>query len=561
MNYLTHALREHQELAVFLTLAIGFFIGRLRIGTFSLGTAVGTLLAGVAIGQLNIQVPAVVKYVFFDLFLFTTGYKVGPQFFRALKKDALPQLAITLVLCVTCLLAAFTAAKLLGYDVGTAAGMLAGAFTESTVIGTASDAIGRLATISDAEKTRLVNNIPVAYAVTYLIGTAFIVWFLPNVGPKLMRVNLKEEARKLRAKIAASDAGEPETPSAYQALAVRAYQVTNPNLINRSVAELEARPKQARVFISRIRRDGRIIEPNPDTVVRESDVIAVLTRSELLTARGAEIGAEVDDKELLDFPIEFLDVVITNKSLVGKTIVELAGMDFARGVFLKKLTRVGEPMPFSPATRIERGDVMTLIGAARDVERAAKNLGYADRQTVMTDMIFVGLGIVLGGLVGLLSITIGGLPLTLTASGGALIMGLIFGWLRAVHPTFGRIPGSAMWIFDTVGLTVFMACVGLAAGPSFFSGLQKSGVSLIFVGLVIAVLPHTVSILFGRYVLKMNPVIVLGACSGAGTITAALRAIQEEAQSDLPALGYTVPYAIGNIVLTSWGPVLVAMMS
>jgi len=561
MNYLTHALREHQELAVFLTLAIGFFIGRLRIGTFSLGTAVGTLLAGVAIGQLNIQVPAVVKYVFFDLFLFTTGYKVGPQFFRALKKDALPQLAITLVLCVTCLLAAFTAAKLLGYDVGTAAGMLAGAFTESTVIGTASDAIGRLATISDAEKTRLVNNIPVAYAVTYLIGTAFIVWFLPNVGPKLMRVNLKEEARKLRAKIAASDAGEPETPSAYQALAVRAYQVMNPNLINRSVAELEARPKQARVFISRIRRDGRIIEPNPDTVVRESDVIAVLTRSELLTARGAEIGAEVDDKELLDFPIEFLDVVITNKSLVGKTIVELAGMDFARGVFLKKLTRVGEPMPFSPATRIERGDVMTLIGATRDVERAAKNLGYADRQTVMTDMIFVGFGIVLGGLVGLLTITIGGLPLTLTASGGALIMGLIFGWLRAVHPTFGRIPGSAMWIFDTVGLTVFMACVGLAAGPSFFSGLQKSGISLVFVGLVIAVLPHTVSILFGRYVLKMNPVIVLGACSGAGTITAALRAIQEEAQSDLPALGYTVPYAIGNIVLTSWGPVLVAMMS
>jgi putative transport protein len=561
MNYLTHALREHQELAVFLTLAIGFFIGRLRIGTFSLGIAVGTLLAGVAIGQLNVQVPAVVKYVFFDLFLFTTGYKVGPQFFRALKKDALPQLAITLVLCVTCLLAAFSAAKLLGYDIGTAAGMLAGAFTESTVIGTASDAIGRLTTISDAEKTSLINNIPVAYAVTYLIGTAFIVWFLPNVGPKLMRVNLREEARKLRTKIAGSGAGDSETPSAYQVLAVRAYRVTHPDLINRNVAELEARPKQARVFISRIRREGKIIEPDPDTVIREGDVIAVLTRSELLTARGTEIGVEVDDKKLLDFPIEVLDVVITNKSFVGKTIVDLAAMEFARGVFLKKLTRVGEPMPFSPATRVERGDMMTLVGAVRDVERAAKELGYADRKTVMTDMIFVGLGIVLGGLVGLLTVTVAGLPLTLTASGGALIMGLVFGWLRAVHPTFGRIPESAMWIFDTVGLTVFMACVGLAAGPSFFSGLQKSGVSLVFVGLVIAVLPHTASILFGRYVLKMNPVILLGACSGAGTITAALRAIQEEAQSDLPALGYTVPYAIGNIVLTSWGPVLVAMMS
>src|SRR5947209_8669260 len=198
MNYLTNALREHQELAIFLTLAIGFLIGRVKIGSFSLGMVVGTLLAGVAVGQLNIQVSPVVKYVFFDLFLFTTGYKVGPQFFRALKKDALPQLALTVVLCLTCLFAAFAAAKFLHYDMGTAAGLLAGAFTESTVIGTASDAIGRLA-MSDADKTSLTNNIPVAYAVTYLVGTGFIVWFLPNIGPKLMRINLKEEARKLQA--------------------------------------------------------------------------------------------------------------------------------------------------------------------------------------------------------------------------------------------------------------------------------------------------------------------------------------------------------------------------
>ena len=272
-------------------------------------------------------------------------------------------------------------------------------------------------------------------------------------------------------------------------------------------------------------------------------------------------GTEVSDVELLDFPIEFLDVVITNKAFVGKSIGELAAMDFARGVFLKKITRTGLKMPFSPDLRLERGDLVTLFGSEKDVARAAKNLGYPDRPSVMTDMIFVGLGIFLGGLVGLITIVVAGLPLTLTASGGALIMGLVFGWLRAVHPTFGRIPESAMWIFDTVGLSVFMACVGLAAGPSFFSGLQKSGLSLVFVGLVVAILPHTISILFGRYVLRMNPVIVLGACSGAGTVTAALRAIQEEAQSELPALGYTVPYALGNIVLTAWGPVLVAMMS
>jgi putative transport protein len=236
-------------------------------------------------------------------------------------------------------------------------------------------------------------------------------------------------------------------------------------------------------------------------------------------------------------------------------------MDSSRGVFLRKLLRLGEPLPFNIETRLDRGDVLSLVGAKRDVERAAKALGYADRPAITTDMIFVGLGIFFGGLFGLLTVTLGGLPITLTVSGGALVMGLVFGWLRSVRPTFGRIPEPAMWVFDTVGLTVFMAVVGLGAGPTFISGLQKSGISLVFVGLIVGSLPHITSILFGRYVLKMNPLILLGACSGAGTITAALRAVQEEAQSKLPALGYTVPYALGNILLTAWGPVIVAMMA
>jgi len=560
MDYFVKALQEHQELAIFICLAVGFLIGRIKIGSFSLGTVVGTLLAGVIIGQMDIKVSPVVKNVFFDLFLFTTGYKVGPQFFRGLKKDALPQLVVTVVLCVTCLLAAFVGAKIMGYDMGTTAGLLAGAFTESTVIGTAGDAINRLS-ISAAEKTTLTNNIPVAYAVTYLIGTAFIVWFLPNIGPKLMGVNLKEEGKKLQAKLSSAEEPEAGVQSAFQRFGVRAYRVTNPKFLNKTVGELEALPKDARVFISRIRHDGAIVEPDLTTVIHQGDVVAVVTRSELLMARGTEIGPEVDDKALLDFPQEHLDVVITSKAVAGKTLVELAALEFSRGVFLRKLLRLGEPMPYTTETRIDRGDVLSLVGAKRDVERAAKELGYADRPVISTDMIFVGLGIFFGGLVGLLTVTIGGLPITLTASGGALVMGLVFGWLRSIRPTFGRIPEPAMWVFDTVGLTVFMAVVGLSAGPSFIAGLQKSGISLVFVGLVVAVLPHITAILVGRYLLKMNPLILLGSCSGAGTITAALRAVQEESQSKLPALGYTVPYALGNILLTAWGPVIVAMMA
>ena len=564
MDPLIKALQQNPELAIFLTLAIGFSLGRVKIGSFSLGTVVGTLFAGVLVGQLDIKVPSLVKTVFFDLFLFTTGYKVGPQFFRGLKGDALPQMALTLVLCTTCLATAFFAAKLLGYDIGTAAGLLAGAFTESTVIGTAGDAINRLA-ISAEEKSRLLNNIPVAYAVTYLVGTTAVVWFLPKIGPKLMGVNLKDEAKKMQAQVSGGVEAQPGIISASRSFDVRAYRVTNEKLFNKTIAELEAMPQEVRVFIQRIRREGAIIEPEPQTVIRQGDVIAVMARPEVLVERSSVVGPEIDDKDLLDFPVEALDVVMTNKSLVGKTLDKIAKSEpwrtHFRGVFLRKLTRAGQEMPITRTTQVERGDVLSLVGAKGDVDRAVAVLGYADWPTSATDMVFVGTGIFVGGLVGLLTVTVAGLPITLTASGGALIMGLVFGWLRSMFPVFGRIPEAAMWVFDMVGLSVFIGVVGLSAGPSFIAGLQESGISLVFVGFVAALLPHAVAILFGRYVLKMNPVILLGACSGAGTMTAALRAIQDEAQSKLPVLGYTVPYAVGNIILTAWGPVIVALMS
>ena len=559
MDYFVQALRNNPELAIFLTLAIGFLIGRVKFGSFSLGIVVGTLLAGVLIGQLDIKVPAIVKTIFFDLFLFTTGYKVGPQFFRGLKRDAIPQVALTVVLCVACLLTAFGFAKLLGYDVGTAAGLLAGAFSESTVIGTAGDAIQRLA-IPEAERTALLNNIPVAYAVTYLIGTASLVWFLPTIGPKLMGIKLREEGARMQAETAGAAELGLGVVSGSRSFDIRAYRVTNPDLVNKTVAELEALPQDTRIFIVRIRHRGEIIEPAPDTVIRRDDVVAVVARQEVHVERGTRVGAEVDDKALLDVPVEAVDVVVTNRSVVGKTLAEFARLESARGVFLRTHTRAGQEIPIAHGSRIDRGDVLRLIGRKPEVERAARELGYADRPTTATDMVFVGTGIVIGGFVGLLSVTVAGVPLTLTASGGALVMGLVFGWLRSAYPFFGRIPEPAIWIFDTVGLCTFIGVVGLTAGPSFIAGLQKAGISLVVVGLVSALLPHTVGILFGRHVLKMEPLIVLGACAGAGTITAALRAIQDEARSSVPALGYTVPYAIGNILLTAWGPVLVAMM-
>jgi putative transport protein len=557
MQYVVTALRENPELAVFLTLAVGFVLGRIRVGTFQLGNVVGTLLAGVLIGQLDIHVAPTVKIVFFDLFLFATGYKVGPQFIRGLGRSAIPQVALTAVLCITSLLTTLVAAKIMRYDCGTAAGLMAGAFTESTVIGTAGDTINRL-DLAAPEKERLLNNIPIAYAVSYLVGTGFVVWFLSSLAPRLLKINLKAESRKLEEELSGEKEIDAGTQSAYREWDMRAYRIDDAAWAGRSVADLEASFDPDRVFVERIHRGRDLIEVQPDTVLHRGDALVLAARRRVLAGL-VRIGSEVEDRALLDFPLATLDVVLTRKSLVDRTIAELAEAH-GRGVALHRLVRGGEEIPFTATTTVQRGDVLRLGGAAADVERAGAAIGYIERASSATDVVFVGLGIFLGGLVGLLAINVGGLPLSLTASGGALIMGLVFGWLRSVRPTFGRIPEPALWVFDTVGLAVFIGVVGLGAGPGFVDGLRRTGPSLLVVGFLVAMTPHVVALLFGRYVLKMNPVILFGACAGAGTVTAALRSIQDEAQSKLPVLGYTVPYAVGNILLTAWGPVIVVLM-
>jgi len=556
MDWVVSALRHNPELAIFLTLALGFLIGRVRFGTFSLGNVVGTLLAGVLIGQLDIEVHPLVKTVFFDLFLFATGYKVGPQFFRGLKKHAGPQVALTVVLCVTSLVTTVVAAKLLGYDCGTAAGLLAGAFTESTVIGTAGDTISRL-DLTDAEKRRLLNNIPVAYAVSYLVGTGFVVWFLSSLAPRLLRIDLKAESRKLEAQMSGGSKSEPATQSAYREWDIRAYRLAA-GFANHTVSDLERSFSPERVFVERVRRGAELLDPTPGTALRAGDVIAVAGRRRVLLGPGAAIGDEIEDRELQEFPLVTADVVVTNRAVADQALPALAEQH-GRGVVLVKLVRGGEEIPFTAETIVNRGDLLRIAGARPDVERVGKVLGYVERPSSETDVVFVGLGILLGGFVGSLAVNVGGLPLSLTASGGALIMGLVFGWLRSVRPTFGRIPEPALWVFDTIGLAVFIGVVGLSAGPSFVTGLRATGPSLLVVGFIVAMTPHVAALLFGRYVLKMNPVILLGACAGAGTVTAALRSIQDEAGSKLPVLGYTVPYAVGNILLTAWGPVIVML--
>lgn len=247
------------------------------------------------------------------------------------------------------------------------------------------------------------------------------------------------------------------------------------------------------------------------------------------------------------------------REAVGKTLGEIS-LEHGHGCFLRKITRQGHELPLARNTVVHKCDVLQVAGAQKDVENFVKFLGYPERPTTTTDMIMVGWGCVLGTLIGLIAIPVAGIPITLGVGGGILVAGLVFGWLRSVHPTFGQIPSGAQWIFTDLGLNLFIACVGLAAGPSAVDALKATGGALFIAGIILTLVPHVSGIIFGRRVLKLNPVLLFGALTGAGTVTAALNAIKEEADSSVPALGYTVPYAFGNVILTVWGTVLVNLM-
>jgi putative transport protein len=553
-------LRHYPEVTFFLVLGLGYLLGKVKLGSFTLGAVTGTLLAGVAIGQLGVQVSGEVKQCFFLLFLFAIGFRTGPQFFRGLRSDGLQQAALAAIIATTGLLVAYVVSRVFGYDAGTAAGVIAGALTESATIGTASDAISRLG-LPAPEATAMINRIPVAFAVTYLIGVVGAAWFLAQLAPRLMGINLEEECRRYEREM---QAHSPESGSRRD-VECRAYAVQERSpLIGRSVFELEQLASDARLFVERIRRCDELLDPDATTTLAAGDTVAITGRRERLVARLEErrLGVlEVDDTALLDIPAEVLDVVVTSADVDGRSLSELANEEFARSVFLRRIMRAGTPVPMFPATVVNRGDVLTLVGPARRVAEAVQHIGVPDSATDVTDMVLVAFGIVVGALVGIPALMLGGIEIGLSLSVGVLLGGLVCGWLRSTWPRFfGRIPGPTLWVFESIGLAGFVAVVGLNAGPDFVVGLRTAGVSLAIAGLITVLIPHLVGVVLGRWAFKMHPGVLLGVCAGAGTATPALAAIQESAKSAVPTLGYGVAYAVGNVLLALWGTVIVALM-
>ncbi|MBD5310228.1 MAG: aspartate-alanine antiporter [Bacteroides sp.] len=566
--WFVEALRHTPALAVFLTIGIGFWLGKLKFKGIALGTVTAVLIVGVLVGQLDISVGGPLKTVSFLLFLFCIGYSVGPQFFKSLKGEGLKEVIFAVVVCVLILGVSILVSYLFGLNPGQAVGMMAGASTASPVVGAGEDTVNSLTADPELIKN-MTAAIPVCYAMTYVFGTLGAVWLLGYVGPAMMGGIDKVKAMTRELEKTLSQGTSNSSPASFNAcrpIAFRAFTATGSWMTTaRSVKVLEEyfQKMGKRVTVERIKRskDDTVIDvTDKGLTIEKGDIVAIAARREMIVGDYDWFGKEVAGIDILSFAVEDVDVTVSKK-FKEITVRELMTYPWMEGVDIKKIVR--EDVAINPldGAVVKPGDIVELVGIKKYLDRASKEIGYADPKTLATDFVFIGLGILLGGLLGAIAIKIGAVSISLGASGGALVSGLLLGWLRSKRPVFGAIPKASLWVFNNLGLNMYIAVIGIASGPSFVSAFDEVGPKIFVAGLIVTLVPLFLAILIGHKIFKFHPAVTLGCCAGARKTTAGLGAVQERLGSTVPALGYTITYAVSNTLLIIFGIVLVLVTS
>ncbi|OUL88931.1 aspartate-alanine antiporter [Paraburkholderia hospita] len=561
MDLIHSIFHKSPEIALFLSLAVGYFIGQINFGKFQLGGVGGSLLAAVVISQAGVSIDNGVKAVMFAVFIYAVGYDSGPGFFNSLNRKTLREIAMALFLAISALVTVIICAKIFHLNKGLAAGLAGGALTQSAIIGTAGDAIARLGLPAEEVKS-LQSDVAIAYAVTYVFGSLGAIIVCVNILPKFMGRDLRSAALDAEAKLAGGTPSRaPGQLAALPELVGRAFKVGP--AAGRKVSEIEM-AAQDFVSIEKIRRAGKEIEPGPNVVLAADDVVLVVGRREGMVPVATRIGTEISDVADVSAVMQTRQAVFTAKGLNHTTIQkvrETVDRDLRHGVFLESITRVGQPVPILPETKLEHGDVLTYFGSAKDTKRAVAATGYELPYSIKTDFIYMGVGMVIGLLIGLVVVNIGGVPLTLGSGGGCLLAGLVFGWMRGKQPMYGVMPPAASRLLQDFGLAAFVSVVGLNSGLQAVTTIKQLGVTIFLLGVVVTLVPLLLTMLFGRYVLRYdNAAILAGALSGSRSANPAFGGVLDKAESAVPTVPFAITYAIANVLLTLLGPLVVGLV-
>ena len=563
MDLLHRLVTAEPLLALFVTIALGYLVGKIKIGSFVLGGVAGTLLVGVIIGQLGVNIDGGIKGIFFALFIYAVGFQGGPQFFHALNRRSLNQLASAFVMCFTGLLCVLGAAWLFGLDRGMAAGLAAGGLTQSAIIGTAGDAIGKLGLSPELMKT-MQTNVAVGYAVCYIFGSLGPIIMVSGFLPLIMRWDIRAEAVKLANLLSG---GHPELDSgqfnAAQQIATRIYEVAAiSKAIGISTLAIDRQISDASV--EAVYRQGKELELTDALIIAAGDRVATTGPITQLETASVLLGHEVRPPDGLLLVQENREIILTSRALSGRSIGEIhdhVNVETRHGVFLTAVKRMGLDLPILDKLQLKRGDELHFSGSPADLNRVQARIGYKITAAAVTDFIFFGLGMLVGLLLGLIEFRIWGIPISIGSGGGCLLSGLLFGWLRAVHPNFAALPSGASNFLRDFGLAVFVGMVGITAGPQALVAIEHYGLTLFFLGVGVTLIPQIITFFFSYYVLRIqSPIEALACVAGGRSANPAFAALLTKAGNATPVVSFTVTYAVANVFLTLWGPLIVGII-
>jgi putative transport protein len=560
MAYVFAFLKDQPFILLFLVIGAGFALAKVKIFSISLGVVAWTLIFGLTMSLLAVQtanisfvLPAILQTIFFNLYIFCVGLRVGPQCFAALERNGKPfvgvavaALAVTAVLAILC-------GWLFHLDAGTLAGAIAGSNTASASFGAAESAAQSGAAGPNSEALSV--NLSVSFAIAYALSLAGFVVSLPFL-PRVTKTDARSAAKQAENELGAGKAPLPQTPEALRPehlpVDIRAYRIEQPRAVGKSVDVLrEMHPK---VSIEALRRAGRVVPIQGNLVLQLGDEVALGGRLEQQQRILQEVGPEIDDPQLLNFLPETLDVVITRPDLVDQTLDQLM-RGAGHGLFFNAAFRMGNEIPLAPQTQFKRGDVMRVTGTRLHIDALASAAGTVVRSSSVTDLLTISVGLVLGGLIGAMAVHLGTIRLSIGTVGGLLLVAIVMSWMRTRYPQLGGpIPEPARRLLEDLGLSIFIATVALNAGPGLTTALSSGKVvPIILTTIVLGFVPPIVAWLAGMYVFKLNPALLLGAVTGARQSSPALQIAQNSAASPTPAMGFPVPFTIATLVFTFYG--------
>lgn len=546
-------LNENLALTVFAVIALGYLLARIKIAGIELGATTGVLLAGLVLGQFGLKIHELVGTFGFILFIFTIGLQAGPSFFTVLAKDGAKYFAMAVVVSVSAFCLVYGITQVLDIGAGYQAGILGGALTSTPTIAGAQDAIkSGLAPLHGIDATQIISHINVAYAVTYVfgsIGVIFMIRFLPFI----MGIDLPKEAKKLSHE-SGLGVSTSQQEMAKQLPVIRAYKIPSGELVGMTIEQAIIAVGK-RVLPLKVRRDGQVMDADPALEIHEGDIISVIGELSDHMRRGAEIGPEILDRDLLNYQIVTKEIVVTSSDVVAKSLKELELLS-QHGCIARAIIRTSVEIPVSEQVKLNKGDRLSVMGEEKHIARLADRLGRIESETTHTDLLTLSVGLTVGLLLGMITIKFGWLSFAIGSAAGLLLTGILIGFLRAQHPTFGGVPPAARLVLSELGLAFFMASIGVNAGHHLFDVMMTVGPQLVLIGLVVTFVPVMIGYLFGHKILKLNPVLLLGSLTGAMTSTPSLDVITKSAKSDIPALGYAGTYTFSNVLLTIAGSII-----